>query len=45
MIVTATAAAHGGTAVAALSHPHGLFITITLPAGQGRAPGAPIDVS
>ena len=37
-IVAATAAAHGGAAVAALSHPHGLRITITLPAGQGRAP-------
>ncbi len=35
-IVAATAAAHGGTAAAALCDPHGLRVTVTLP-----APGAP----
>jgi two-component system, OmpR family, sensor kinase len=41
-IVTAIAAAHQGTAQAALNHPHGLRVTLTLPAssGPGRAPVA-----
>jgi two-component system OmpR family sensor kinase len=41
-IVTAIAAAHEGTARAALNHPHGLRITLTLPAcsGPGQAPVA-----
>jgi two-component system, OmpR family, sensor kinase len=33
-IVTAIAAAHQGTAEAALNHPHGLRVTLTLPAGR-----------
>ena len=33
-IVTAIAAAHRGTAEATLNHPHGLRITLTLPAGS-----------
>jgi K+-sensing histidine kinase KdpD len=41
-IVTAIAAAHQGTAEAALNHPHGLRVTLTLPAssGPGQAPVA-----
>ena len=37
-IVTAIAAAHQGTAEAALNHPHGLRITLTLPAGSLPCP-------
>jgi two-component system OmpR family sensor kinase len=33
-IVTAVAATHGGTAHASLNHPHGLRITLTLPAAS-----------
>ena len=33
-IVTAIAAAHRGTAEATLNHPHGLRVTLTLPAGS-----------
>jgi two-component system, OmpR family, sensor kinase len=39
-IVTAIAAAHQGTAEAALNHPHGLRITLTLPAGGPSCPAA-----
>jgi signal transduction histidine kinase len=43
-IVTAVAAAHGGTAGASLSQPHGLRITLTVPAARavpaGLAAGA-----
>jgi two-component system OmpR family sensor kinase len=39
-IVTAIAAAHQGTAEAALNHPHGLRITLTLPAGSQPCPAA-----
>jgi two-component system OmpR family sensor kinase len=34
-IAAATAAAHEGKATAALSHPHGLRVTLTLPTGAG----------
>jgi len=46
-IVTAIAAAHGGTAGAALNHPHGLRVTLTLPAGglPGPAPAAAASVA
>jgi two-component system OmpR family sensor kinase len=37
-IVTAIAAAHQGTAEAALNHPHGLRVTLTLPAGGQPCP-------
>ena len=37
-IVTAIAAAHQGTAEAALNHPHGLRVTLTLPAGSLPCP-------
>src|SRR6478752_5299639 len=37
-IVTAIAAAHQGTAEATLNHPHGLRITLTLPAGGLSCP-------
>ena len=37
-IVTAIAAAHQGTAEAALNHPHGLRVTLTLPAGTQPCP-------
>jgi two-component system, OmpR family, sensor kinase len=33
-IVTAVAATHGGTAEASLNHPHGLRVTLTLPAAS-----------
>ena len=36
-----TAAAHHGTAEAAPGNPHGLVVTLTLPASPGHAPGAP----
>jgi two-component system OmpR family sensor kinase len=39
-IVTAIAAAHQGTAEATLNHPHGLRITLTLPAGGLSCPAA-----
>jgi two-component system OmpR family sensor kinase len=45
-IVTAVAAAHQGTAQAALNHPHGLRITLTLPAcGQPRPAQPPAATS
>jgi signal transduction histidine kinase len=37
-IVSAIAAAHQGTAEAALNHPHGLRVTLTLPAGSQACP-------
>ena len=37
-IVTAIAAAHQGTAEATLNHPHGLRVTLTLPAGSLPCP-------
>jgi two-component system OmpR family sensor kinase len=37
-IVTAIAAAHQGTAEAALNHPHGLRVTLTVPAGGQPCP-------
>jgi two-component system OmpR family sensor kinase len=40
-IVTETAAAHGGTAQAAPASPHGLRITLTLPADQPVPAGLP----
>src|SRR4029077_19373993 len=39
-IVTAIAAAHQGTAEAALNHPHGLRIPLALPAGAPSSPAA-----
>jgi two-component system OmpR family sensor kinase len=45
-IVAAVAAAHQGTAQAALNHPHGLRITLTLPAcGQPRPAQPPAATS
>jgi signal transduction histidine kinase len=43
-IVTAIAAAHQGTAEAALNPPHGLQVTLTLPAGSQPCP-APAGAS
>ena len=37
-IVTAIAAAHQGLAEAAVNHPHGLRVTLTLPAGSQACP-------
>ena len=46
-IVTAIAAAHQGTAEAALNHPHGLRVTLTLPAGglPGLAPAPAASIT
>jgi two-component system, OmpR family, sensor kinase len=46
-IVTAIAAAHQGAAEATLNHPHGLRVTLTLPAGSppGPAPAAAADMA
>jgi two-component system, OmpR family, sensor kinase len=42
-IVTAIATAHRGSAEAALNHPHGLRITLTLPVAGGRRPERKAD--
>ena len=44
-IVTAIAAAHQGAADAAPSHPHGLRVTLTLPAGSLPCPAPAASIT